>query len=458
MPARGGSALVVNHRVALSGTGARSAVASHRVGYIATRPGCDRAATEADLARAREREGGGRLRRVPARVDGALRRGRRGCRSPRRAGGSQAAAGAVVCSVIAVRREDLRPARARRQGGLAGLRPGQPHEGVRPDDGHPRVEGRVGRQLPPEQRGEQAPARSRLRQGRRVRPAPREGGHGASAEGPSRRRRSPPSSSAWASSARPRGRGAVELVRSAGAAALGEGVALPEGGRISYGHLRRYHPEAARQVEGAVARAAGHSPELRRALADHERACREIADLRGPRGRGARGLPRTRGGGPPLPRVQRGAARRRARPHRATRAVRGAETGGVLRPGDRQEAGEERERELSACNNRGAEGPPSRRPCGTAAPSRRAPSRAARTLAAVGRGSSELLASRPRPGVGGGGGRRQGAQRRGRAGRAASPVAARRLGALPRPQRPRLGREGRRRVARPVATIAGIPT
>ena len=56
MPARGGSALVVNHRVALSGTGARSAVASHRVGYIATRPGCDRAATEADLARARERE------------------------------------------------------------------------------------------------------------------------------------------------------------------------------------------------------------------------------------------------------------------------------------------------------------------------------------------------------------------------------------------------------------------
>lgn len=74
---------------------------------------------------------------------------------------------------------------------------------------------------------------------------------------------------------------AARAVRAVGADALGEGVALPAEGRISYGHLRRYHPDAARRVEAAVGRAAKASPELRRAMGDYSGACREITDLRG---------------------------------------------------------------------------------------------------------------------------------------------------------------------------------
>lgn len=105
MPARGGSAVIVNHRVALSGTRARAAVVSHRVEYVATRPGCDRSATEADLARAREREAFvGYLGCRPGSTalfdaDGAVSL----AEARRRL---DACGGAVVCSVISVRRED----------------------------------------------------------------------------------------------------------------------------------------------------------------------------------------------------------------------------------------------------------------------------------------------------------------------------------------------------------------
>lgn len=79
---------------------------------------------------------------------------------------------------------------------------------------------------------------------------------------------------------------AAEILRDMDGAALSEGVELPADGRISYAHLRRWHPETARQVEASVERAASERPELRSAIDAHAEACRELADLKGLEGAG----------------------------------------------------------------------------------------------------------------------------------------------------------------------------
>lgn len=249
---------------------------------------------------------------------------------------------------------------------------------------------------------------------------------------------------------------AVELVRSAGAAALGEGVALPEGGRISYGHLRRYHPEAARQVEGAVARAAGHSPELRRALADHERACREIADLRGLAG-AEREAYLAREGADLRSRAC-NAALRAVAPDRTARPAPRAAPRQAARcgPATGRRRARDVERELSACTTAGQRASVS----AAVRDGRPIPSRAVSgcpTLAAVGRGSSGLLASllaQASAEAAGGGG-----ELSDEAGRAALRALSRLVASALSRAPSGLGSAARvaAAVARPVATIAGIP-
>lgn len=262
MPARGSSAVIVNHRVALSGTKARSAVTSDRVEYIATRPGCDRAATEADVERAREREA----------LVGYV-----GCRP-----GSTAlfgADGAVVCSVVAVRREDCeRFGLDTKEGWQAFARANLTRE-------YARLMGI------PESRVEWVAAHhlnSSANQHIHVLAYDKEGGFDRLLAKPDIERVRENFTEAAIRPeverlgiARELARdNAARAVRAVGAGVLGEGVALPAEGRISYAHLRRYRPDAARRVEAAVGRAAKASPELRRAMSDYSEACREIADLR----------------------------------------------------------------------------------------------------------------------------------------------------------------------------------
>ena len=282
MPGRGGSSVIVNHRVALSGTKARAAVAAHRIEYIATRPGCDRSATEADVARAREREA--MVGYVGCRpgstalfdADGAVslaeaRRRLAGCR------------GAVVCSVIAVRRGDCeRFGLDTKEGWQAYARANLTREyacmmGV--------PESRVGwvaahhlnsaanqhiHVLAYDREGEfdRIMARRDMERARRrlteAAIAPEVARLGVEREVARRR--------------------AVELLRGAGREEIGRGVELPADGRISYGHLRRWHPEAARQVEAAVRRAAEADPLLREAFGAYGEACRKISDIKGLRG------------------------------------------------------------------------------------------------------------------------------------------------------------------------------
>lgn len=279
MPARAGSVVIVNHRVALSGTRARSAVPAHRVEYVATRIGADRAATEADVALAREREA--MVGYVGCRpgstalfdADGAVslpeaRRRLSDC------------GGAVVCSVISVRREDCEKL------GLDTKEGWQAYARANLTPAYARLMG------VPESRVGWVAAHhlnSEANQHIHVLAYDREGGFDrllARADIESARR------NLTEAAVRPeverlgverelaRGR-AVEALRKMDAGVLGEGVELPYEGRISYGHLRRYHPEAARQVEAAVARAAEKSPELRSSLEGHAAACVEMADLRG---------------------------------------------------------------------------------------------------------------------------------------------------------------------------------
>lgn len=279
MPAPVGSAVIVNHRVALSGTRARAAVPSYRVEYVATRLGADRAATEADVAMAREREA--MVGYVGCRpgstalfdADGAVslseaRRRLSDC------------GGAVVCSVIAVRREDCE------RFGLGTKEGWQAYARANLTPEYARLMG------VPESRVGWVAAHhlnSEANQHIHVLAYDRKGAFDrllARADIVSVQR------NLTEAAVRPEverlgverelaRNGAVEALLKVGPDIIGEGVELPSEGRISYGHLRRYHPDVARQVESAVARAAERSPELRRSLEAHVSACRKMADVRG---------------------------------------------------------------------------------------------------------------------------------------------------------------------------------
>lgn len=61
-------------------------------------------------------------------------------------------------------------------------------------------------------------------------------------------------------------------------------VTLPPDGRISYAHLRRWHPEVAKEVDSAVARAESAHPEIKAAVVAYRESVERCADLRGLKG------------------------------------------------------------------------------------------------------------------------------------------------------------------------------
>lgn len=235
MLARGSSAVIVNHRVALSGTKARSAVTSNRVEYIATRPGCDRAATEADVERVREREAlVGYVGCRPGSTalfdaDGAVSL----AEARRRL---DACGGAIVCSVVAVRREDCeRFGLDTKEGWQAFARANLTREYARLMG---ITESRVGWVAPHHLN---SPANQHIH----ILTFDKEGGFDRLLAGPD-----------------------IERAREN----LTEAAIRPEVERLGVAR------ELARDN---AARAAKASPELRRALGDYSGACREITDLRG---------------------------------------------------------------------------------------------------------------------------------------------------------------------------------
>lgn len=284
------TSFIVNHRVALSGSGTRAAMSTHRVEYIATRPGAVRMETDVDLRLARQtRELGlaGYLDRRPGAVSAggtalfdqagpvALADARRSLAS---------GDGAVLCTVLSVRREDAealgltdkesweRLVRREWPQAFASMT-GTAESDVRYVAAmhvkdvslHVHVLSWSGSERP----WDSLIDRHRMeRARRRLTDAALE---------PELRR-----VSAERTLSRDR---AVGIVREMDGARLGEGVTLPETGSLGYAHLRRYHPEAAREVRASVARESALSPDATEALRAHERSVGRSADLRGLVGR-----------------------------------------------------------------------------------------------------------------------------------------------------------------------------
>lgn len=59
------------------------------------------------------------------------------------------------------------------------------------------------------------------------------------------------------------------------------GVTLPADGRISYAHLRRWHPEAAKAVDAAIAEAGSRHSEIKEANSAYSKCVDRCADLKG---------------------------------------------------------------------------------------------------------------------------------------------------------------------------------
>ena len=103
------ASVVVNHRVALPGTRAHGAIGTHRLGYIRTRAGAVREPTEDDARRMRDALG-----YISHREGAVLEEGRNhalfdasGVADYREAKAAIASAkGAILTSVVSVRRED----------------------------------------------------------------------------------------------------------------------------------------------------------------------------------------------------------------------------------------------------------------------------------------------------------------------------------------------------------------
>lgn len=72
---------------------------------------------------------------------------------------------------------------------------------------------------------------------------------------------------------------AVDAVRHIPADEIG--VALPADGRISYAHLRRWHPDVAKAVDVAIAEAGSRHPEIKGAIAAYSKSVERCADLKG---------------------------------------------------------------------------------------------------------------------------------------------------------------------------------
>lgn len=273
------SSVFVNARVHLPGTGSRGAVISHNVEYIATRRGADRSATPDDLRRADLAERMGLAGYYAARPgstalfdqDGAVP-----LREARRRLGE--ADGALATWVVSVRREEAlelgladkaeweRYCRANMTQALA-VAMGVPESSVRwiaaehenaEASKHVHViswssDGAFDRLMP---RRDLARARAMLTDAG-LAPALR-------------------AEMGLRDDARAR---AVDAARSIGREEAE--VDLPPGGRISYAHLRRWHPDAARQALRSLDDAAARHPDLAEAAADYRAAVARMAGLKG---------------------------------------------------------------------------------------------------------------------------------------------------------------------------------
>lgn len=272
------SSLFVNARVRLPGTKARASVISHNVEYVATRQGADRSATPDDLRRAELSERMGLAGYYSARPgstalfdqDGAvpLREARNRLRE---------AEGSLATWVISVRREEAhvlnlsdkaeweRYCRANLTQALAEAM-GVPESSVR--------------WIAAEH--ENAKSSKHVH----VISWSSEGFDGLMARRNLERARSMLTDAGLAPAlkaemairddARSRAVDAARAVRREEIE-----VVLPPDGRISYAHLRRWHPEAANQVLRSLDRAASRDPKLEGAMSDYRASVDRMAGLKG---------------------------------------------------------------------------------------------------------------------------------------------------------------------------------
>lgn len=272
------SSLFVNARVHLSGTRSAAAVVSHGIEYIATRLGADRSATPDDLRRAElsERMGlAGYYAERPGSTalfdaDGAipLRVARNRLRE---------AGGAIVTLVISVRREEADELRlackqdwerwCRRELAPAlAAAMGVPESSVR--------------WVAAEH--ENAIASKHIH----VMAWSTEGFDSLMKKSDLERCRSMLTDAALAPAVRAElvvrdaaRQRAVEAIRAIDTS--GVSIDLPESGRISYEHLRRWHPETARAVDSAIHRLAENHPEVKESYKVYREFVVRCAELKG---------------------------------------------------------------------------------------------------------------------------------------------------------------------------------
>ncbi len=277
------SSLVVNARVHLSGSRGRAAVASHNVEYIATRPGADRSATPDDLRRAElaERMGlAGYYAERPGSTalfdeDGAvpLRVARKRL---------EEADGALATLVVSVRRDEadeLRLADKSEWEGWcrANLRPalaeamGVPESSVRWIAAeHENAE--ASKHVHVIAWSSDGSFDSLMRKARLERA--RNMLTDAALE---------PALKAELAERDVARSAALDAARAVPAEEIT--VGLPPDGRVSYAHLRRWHPDYAREIDAALRRAEDAHPELAAAnerFRESVARCAELKGLKGP--------------------------------------------------------------------------------------------------------------------------------------------------------------------------------
>jgi hypothetical protein len=286
MPRPDRSSLVCNHRVALSGTRQRAAVATYRVEYVATRPGAVRELTEDDAEREDLRRRMGMATYMDRRP-GAVSEGGTALFSQdgpvalaAARHGLEEAQGAVVCSVLSVRREEAE---------TLGLTDKQSWE-------------RFVRESWPQAFAEMSGVpESRVRYVAAFHLNCESSYHvhilsyDAAGEFDSLLRKRPMERARAglvdaalrpeferASVERTLSRDdAVRAMRDADPVGLERGVELPETGQLSYAHLRRFHPETARQLRESVRSMASATPEVSEAMERHRTALERHAELKG---------------------------------------------------------------------------------------------------------------------------------------------------------------------------------
>lgn len=276
------SSLVVNARVHLSGSRGRSAVITSNVEYIATRQGADRSATADDLRRAELAERMGLVGYCTERPgstalfnqDGAvpLRAARREL---------EGADGAIATVVLSVRRDEaceldlackedwqrfcrrnLTPALAEAMG--------VPESSVRwvaaEHENHPNSKHVHVIAWSSDGSFDSLMARDALNRAR---------GNLTDAA------LAPTLAAEYEARDLARSR-AVDAVRRIPAEEVD--FELPPDGRISYAHLRRWHPEVAKEVDAAIARAESKHPEIKEAGTVYRESAERCADLKGLKG------------------------------------------------------------------------------------------------------------------------------------------------------------------------------